>query len=480
MDGPQAPGGHWGTVAAAFVVLLMVAAGASLLTPALVPTLGILVVATALFLPPAPTAAVGVIAITLSLVLALGMNASDAVVRVANVVIAAGLAVGASLVLQRRMRRIEHLARTEAALLASVPDALFVLDPEGRLAQANAGLTRLVPGAGVGERLHPLLGHLRADGAPCPGGCPLDRGAGAVAHTVPVEGERITRAGQIVPIAYTTQPLADSESVAVAMRDVSGRVADQADRRVLLEAAARQDEQARLLRALGSPREVVPSLPGVAADVWSAGSGTDRAGSEAIDVSVLPDGRTLALVVDSPSEEGRAPRDRWKVLYAGRAHMVAGAPLGEMVTRCAELLAGSPDAPAATVTGVVLEPDTGLVQVASGGHLPPLLIGADGSTRWLEAAGDGVGSRTPGSRSVVSATLRPGDIVLLYTDQVTDWRGDVVEGLLALRSTAVALRHQPADGWARRVLTALVPTDGASTGSLATLRLSGTALANTA
>jgi hypothetical protein len=411
------------------------------------------------------------------------------------VLLASGLAITASLVLERRIQRIDQLARREAALLASVPDALFVLDREGRIRQANAGLARLVPDARPGERLHPLLGHVLADGTACAGGCaldggtlgdgavdggavdsgsvdggPVDSGSGGSARVAPVEGERITQAGRVIPVAYTTQTLAEDRSVAVSLRDVSARVAHQADRRVLLEAAARADEQARLIRALGS-RSALPMDPstGVRTDLGHLGPAS-RPG-DSVDLSVLPDGRVLALIVDSPEVAVIAEQDAWKVLYTGRAHMAAGAPLGEMVARCAELLSGESGIPGATMLGVVLDPETGLVQVASGGHLPPLLVHPDGHAHWIEASGAPMGGPDAGSRSVATAELGPRDVLLLYTDAVVTGAGDAVEGLAALRSAAVALRHQDPVGWSQRLLAGMRPADGRDATVIA-LRLS--------
>jgi PAS domain-containing protein len=460
------------------VALLVVAAAASAVTPTLVPTLGILVVAAALFLPPRPTGVVAGVAVLLSIALALAEGSGEGAVRVVNVLLASGLAITASLVLERRIQRIDQLARREAALLASVPDALFVLDREGRIRQANAGLARLVPDARPGERLHPLLGHVLADGTPCTGGCALDGGVGGSSQAVPVEGERITRAGRLIPVAYTTQDLAEDSSVAVSLRDVSARVAHQADRRALLEAAARADEQARLIRALSSP-SALPTDPstGVLADVGHLGA-AGTAG-ESADVSVLPDGRVLALVVDSPAGATIAERDAWKVMYAARAHMAAGAPLGEMVARCAGLLSGEAGIPAATMLGVVLEPHTGLVQVASGGHFPPLLVHPDGRTHWIEAAGGPMGTQDAGSRSVATAELGPSDVLLLYSDAVVAGSGDAVEGLAALRSAAVALRHQAPAGWSQRLLAAVRPAEGRDA-TVVALRLSDQAASGAA
>jgi len=469
VDRLSVPRTDWRAVMGLFVALLVVAMGASVVTPALIPTLGLVVVGAGLFLPPRATALVAGAAILLAVLLLWASDADHGWIRLVNVLLASGLAVLASLVLARRLRRIEQQSRTEAAVLASVPDALFVLDSQGRVRLANAGLTHLVPGARVGQPLHPLLGHVRADGTPCPGGCVLEGGTPDHASVTPVEGERITRAGELIPVAYTTQPL--QPGVAVSLRDVSARVAQQSELRALLEAAARREEQSRLLRALESPaRTGAPPLPGLVADIWGAADGTGSPTSDAVVLSALPDGRVLALVVD-PTEDGAlSARDTWKVLYAARAHLASGAPLADMVSQCAHILTSDTGVPSASLLGVVIEPDTGLVQVASGGHMPPLLVRTDGSSTWLEATGQAVGSARAGSQSIASAELLPGDVLLLYTHQVVTGRGDLVEGLSSLRAAAVALRHQPFDGWAQRALTA-VHGGSANQATLAALRI---------
>ncbi len=213
-----------------------------------------------------------------------------------------------------------------------------------------------------------------------------------------------------------------------------------------------------------------PRCPGLVADIWRATDGTGSPSSDAVDLSALPDGRILALVVD-PTEGGAlSERDTWKVLYAARAHMAAGAPLADMVGQCAQILTSDAGVPSAALLGVVIDPDTGLVQVASGGHLPPLLVRADGSSTWLEATGQAVGSARAGSQSIASAELLPGDVLLLYTHQVVTGRGDLVEGLSSLRAAAVALRHQPSEGWAQRALIA-VHGGSANQATLAALRV---------
>jgi sigma-B regulation protein RsbU (phosphoserine phosphatase) len=66
---------------------------------------------------------------------------------------------------------------------------------------------------------------------------------------------------------------------------------------------------------------------------------------------------------------------------------------------------------------------TGHMRVANAGHEPPLIVRADGSPiRLLEGSGPLIGAFPALSIPEVGADLAPGDLVLLYTDGVTDAR----------------------------------------------------------
>ena len=455
MDRPSPSRVQWAVVVGLVALLALLALGATQVTSRLIPSMGVVVVAAGLFLPPRKTALVGAAAIAFAIPVALDLDEEYEQVRMANLVIASGLAIAASWFLQRRIDRIRTMGRTQSAILASIPDAVILLDGRGALLQANAGLSRLVPSAVLGEPLHPHLGHVLADGSPCPGGCPLDGHDPGGGHEIPVEGERITRGGLAVPVAYTFGSTADGGFV-VSLRDVSARIRAERDRRVLLEEAVRQQEQTRLLRALEAPgRRDVAAGPGVMSDIWSVGAEGGAAVSDLVDLSTLPDGRVLILLVDSEGRGLRTRRDAWMVLHVCRAHMAGGAPLAQMIALSAQTLAWDEETPRAGVLGVILDPANGHLQAVLGGCPPPLIVSAQGAARWLEAAGQGLGSARPGSQSVVSAELNPGDSLLLYSDGVVDATDDVIEGLSALRSIAVALRNEPSSGWSHRVLSSL-------------------------
>ena len=74
-----------------------------------------------------------------------------------------------------------------------------------------------------------------------------------------------------------------------------------------------------------------------------------------------------------------------------------------------------------TLFYAVLDPETGTLQYANGGHNPPLIVHRDGSSTLLPTT-DGValGIMQGLSYRQRTATLEPGDIAVLYTDGVTE------------------------------------------------------------
>jgi serine phosphatase RsbU (regulator of sigma subunit) len=84
---------------------------------------------------------------------------------------------------------------------------------------------------------------------------------------------------------------------------------------------------------------------------------------------------------------------------------------------------------------------------ANAGHPPPLLITADGATRYLTGAPEPLlGIQPERPRTTHTATIPAGSTLLLYTDGLIERRDrDLDSGLAALRDSAAALADQPLD-----------------------------------
>jgi hypothetical protein len=76
----------------------------------------------------------------------------------------------------------------------------------------------------------------------------------------------------------------------------------------------------------------------------------------------------------------------------------------------------------ATLFFGVLDPETGALLYINGGHVPPVLLRADGSHSVLCPTGPAVGMLPDGEFSLEHAQLEPGDLLFMCTDGVTEAR----------------------------------------------------------
>jgi serine phosphatase RsbU (regulator of sigma subunit) len=107
-----------------------------------------------------------------------------------------------------------------------------------------------------------------------------------------------------------------------------------------------------------------------------------------------------------------------------------------------------------TMTYVTVDSD-GNVLCASAGHPPPRLLEPDGTVRTLECGGLALGIASPQEYVQVSATLRPGASVVLYTDGVIESRrGRELYGVDRLDEVLAQNAGRPAQHVADAVLAA--------------------------
>ncbi|MGW2326701.1 PP2C family protein-serine/threonine phosphatase [Streptomyces sp. NPDC001700] len=170
-------------------------------------------------------------------------------------------------------------------------------------------------------------------------------------------------------------------------------------------------------------------VDGLELAVHYAPAGTDApTGGDLYDWFVLPDGTVHITVVDALGHGVTSTRGALNVTHAVRTLALEGHHLQSIVARTDEILLPFDRSVMATVLLARIDPATGELKVANGSHPPALLTRGDGSARYLEARGRGIGFPMPGSDRLLTEKMAPGDLLLLYTDGLTESRRNPVEG----------------------------------------------------
>jgi serine phosphatase RsbU (regulator of sigma subunit)/anti-sigma regulatory factor (Ser/Thr protein kinase)/anti-anti-sigma regulatory factor len=169
------------------------------------------------------------------------------------------------------------------------------------------------------------------------------------------------------------------------------------------------------------------------------------AGGDWFDAIPLADGR-IALAVGDAVGHGAAASAAIGQLRAVLAELLTAEPnLERVLERIDAFAARTPALTAATLVLTVLDPADGTMRYTTRGHPPPLVISADGTTRFLAATGDGPlgtgpadtappgtgldGAGPPGAGPpaagppaagppprLATELLAPGELLLLYSD----------------------------------------------------------------
>lgn len=209
---------------------------------------------------------------------------------------------------------------------------------------------------------------------------------------------------------------------------------------------ARLEEELQLARAVQESLlpERLPSIPGydLAADWRSA---LEMAG-DFYDVFPLPDGR-WAIVIADVSDKGAAAAMYMamtrSLLRASAA--VYASPAGALKEVNQQLLEHTSSVMFVTMIYAVLDPASHTLIYANAGHNRPMIRHTGGEIETLPSNGIALGATEDPKLSDRQVMLTPGDLLLLYTDGVTDALNK--DGVTYdLQQLTAALQHAPASG----------------------------------
>jgi anti-sigma regulatory factor (Ser/Thr protein kinase) len=125
----------------------------------------------------------------------------------------------------------------------------------------------------------------------------------------------------------------------------------------------------------------------------------------------------------------------------------------ELVDRYVQAM---PDYAMATAAYAVLEPDTGEVQVASAGHLPPVVVGRGGGRVVEVTPSPPLGAFSYGRVQEHELTLWPGETLVMYTDGLVERPGTPLTTSIE-QLAAVVGGARSVDDLCRRAIARMVP-----------------------
>ncbi len=230
----------------------------------------------------------------------------------------------------------------------------------------------------------------------------------------------------------------------------------------LLETRERLVRERRAVEVLHETliRPDFPEIPGYEVSAtYSAPPNEPEVGGDWYDAFELGDGRVVLAIGDVSGHGVRAARLMAKLRHATRAYAVIEPDLASILARLDLFVRRfALDEEFATVALGLLDPRSGVLELASAGHLPPLVL--DGSmTPWFAeepvgvVLGPAVGDVKP--RTVVTITVEVGGSVVFYTDGLVERRGESLDA--GLRRLADAATGQP-PGSAHTLRAAIVAT----------------------
>lgn len=215
------------------------------------------------------------------------------------------------------------------------------------------------------------------------------------------------------------------------------------------EAAERRrlDQEVALARRIQEALlpDALPEVPGF--EVHGSNFPSQGVSGDYYQVRPRLDGREVALQVIDVSGKGiGASLLTASVEALCVAPLEDGLPADEIYSRVSRLLfERTPPEKYATGFLAVLEPATGVVRFCNAGHLPGLILRDDGDPAWLGNGGPPLGLIPGASYAAGEASMGPGDLLVIYSDGITEAvdPDDEMYGRERLAAVCAAHRQDP-------------------------------------
>jgi len=204
--------------------------------------------------------------------------------------------------------------------------------------------------------------------------------------------------------------------------------------------------EAQLDTARGIQQRLLPAaMPRVEGyEIAGSSDPSLQVGGDYFDFVEMPDGRMGIAVADVTGKGVPAALLMANVQAGLHGQAMHPGTAAEIIGRMNDLMYESTD-PHMFVTFalVVLDPGSGRIESVSAGHEPTLLVRPDGSWEKLEAGGLMLGMMPGFEYNEVQAGMEPGDVLVMYTDGVTEAMGPAPEPVPILEAEAASLAEAP-------------------------------------
>ena len=203
--------------------------------------------------------------------------------------------------------------------------------------------------------------------------------------------------------------------------------------------------------------ELASDLPTVAARYLPKASNL-TVGGDWYDVLDLGEGRRGLIVGDCVGHGLEAATAMGALRNVSRALLADDHGPGEVIASLDRFALTIPAAECATVVCVVVDLPNQTLTYSNAGHPPPLLV-HDDRALWLDQALASPLAVDAPARTEAQLDVHPDDLLVLYTDGLVERRNEnLEEGLLRLAQAAVAVRDEPVQDIADRLIATLVGT----------------------